>query len=88
MQNKTYTMRGGQIKIANKRYTSIQNDHCITFDTNAVIEEVADDGESIQMAYNFTALQKIKDCEVGPGAGNIPQMIDVIGLILNMEPIS
>jgi hypothetical protein len=40
-------MRGGLIKIANKRYTTIQNDHCITFDTNAVIEEDQDDGETI-----------------------------------------
>ena len=28
----TYVMRGGQIKLANKRFTTIPNDHCITFD--------------------------------------------------------
>lgn len=29
----------------------------------------------------------IKDCEVGPGRDQIPQMIDIIGLILSVEPL-
>lgn len=68
-QGKTYVMRGGQIKIANKRYTTIPNDHCITFDANADIRELEDESESIAMAFNFTSIQKIKDCDIGNGQG-------------------
>lgn len=28
-------MSNGSVKIANKKYTSIKNDHCINFDKNA-----------------------------------------------------
>lgn len=49
-------MKGGLIKISNKRFTTIQNDYCITFDKSSEIVEVQDDSEDIQMSFNFTSL--------------------------------
>ena len=34
-EGKVYSMRGGQVKLANKRYTTIPNDHCLSFDNYA-----------------------------------------------------
>lgn len=31
-ENKVYIFSGGSIKMANKKFTSIKNDFCITFD--------------------------------------------------------
>ena len=42
-ENSVYLFSNGQIKMSNKKYTSIANDHCITFDMNAEIEEIEDD---------------------------------------------
>lgn len=42
-ENKVYLFSNGSIKIANQRFTSIKNDHAITFDRNSQIKEVEDD---------------------------------------------
>jgi hypothetical protein len=34
---------GGNVKIANQKYTSIKNDYTIIFDRNCVIEAAKDD---------------------------------------------
>ena len=41
--NKVYVFSGGQIKMANKRFTSIKNDFCLTFDRDCEITECAED---------------------------------------------
>ena len=38
VENKIYLLSGGTVKMANKRFTSIKNDFCITFDSRAEIE--------------------------------------------------
>jgi len=38
-----YLWSNGNVKIANKKYTSIKNDYCIIFDKNSEIEEIEDD---------------------------------------------
>ena len=39
-----YTFQNATVKLANKRYTSIKNDYCLTFDKDAKILELLDDG--------------------------------------------
>jgi hypothetical protein len=46
-------MSGGQVKMANKRFTTIKNDYCVTFDERADIEEIQDDGKSIKTGTMF-----------------------------------
>ena len=46
-ENHVYIFTNGEVKIANRRYTAIQNDFCIVFDKQAEIYEVEDD-ETIQ----------------------------------------
>ena len=42
-QDKVYLFSNGSVKMANQKYTSIQNDYSIVFDRNSEIEEIADD---------------------------------------------
>ena len=56
-------MRGGQVKLANKRYTTIPNDHCLTFDIGCTIDECNDDVDMKKLngnIYNFTSFAKLK----------------------------
>ena len=59
-EGKIYLMTNGQVKMANKRYTTIPHDHSITFDLSTHIEEVQenfDQGGStiVGSRYNFTS---------------------------------
>ena len=57
-EGKTYIMSNGYVKIANKRYTTIRHDFCITFDQYANIKE-ADENENLNIkggGFNFTTL--------------------------------
>jgi len=36
-ENRVYLIANGMVKLANKKFSSIKNDHCLTFDQNADI---------------------------------------------------
>ena len=55
--NHVYLMANGFIKLANKKFTSIKNDHCITFDQNAEIREVDDDKLIKHHGFSFINIQ-------------------------------
>ena len=80
-ENKVYTFANGAIKVANKRYTSIKNDYCITFDSSTVIKECAEDKGIKGDGFSFTPLKDIE---------SIHQQctIDVIGVVLEVNPIA
>lgn len=72
-----YTFSNGAIKVANKRYTSIKNDYCITFDSTTVIKDAGEDRGIKGDGFSFTPLKDIE---------SIHQQctIDVIGLVLDV----
>ncbi len=58
--DQVYTFSGGQVKLANKKYTSIKNDYCLTFDYSTVIEKCADDAQIKGDGFSFTSLEGIE----------------------------
>lgn len=61
-----YTMSNGQVKLANKRFTTIPHDHCITFDVQADIQEVHDLRQQANFqgsAYSFKTLKEVQDAK-------------------------
>ena len=61
-QNKIYTFAGGEVKLANKRFTSIKNDYCLTLGHDTEIEEVREGDNQIQeAAFSFTGLKEIEN---------------------------
>ena len=40
-----YTFSNGLVKLANKRFTSIKNDYCLTFSKDSLCEKCAEDDE-------------------------------------------
>ena len=51
----------GNIKLANKRYTSIKNDYNLTFGYDTVIEKCRNDEAIVGDAYNFTKLDAVEN---------------------------
>lgn len=79
-QDQIYTFTNGQIKIANKKFTSIKNDYCITFEYSTQVEQCAEDTQIKGDAYSFTSLKGIEEL--------VQQCtVDVIGVVLDVGPI-
>lgn len=76
-----YTFSNGQVKLANKRFTSIKNDYCITFGNDALVRRCEEDDEIESVTFAFTRLDQIE---------SIVQQctLDVIGVILDVGPTS
>lgn len=60
-ENKVYLFSNGQVKLAQKKFTSIKNDYSITFDTNADVERVDDDKAILKQGFCFTNLATIQE---------------------------
>lgn len=60
--------------MANKKFTSIKNDYCLTFDQDAEIEESPEDVQIQSAVFSFTPLKEIE--HMPPQA-----TIDVIGVV-------
>ena len=52
-----YVFSGGSLKMANKKFTSIKNDFCITFDKSTEIQECKDDNQIDQTGFSFTKIE-------------------------------
>lgn len=76
-----YTFAGGQIKLANKKFTSITNDYCITFDTQTIIKPAGQDKTIQASSFSFTTLEQIE-------AALQSCTVDVIGAVLDVSPVS
>ena len=74
-----YTLANASVKIANKKFTSIKNDYCLTLSDQTVITEVLEDAKITQSGFSFTGLREIEDivdtCT-----------LDVIGVIMDVQP--
>lgn len=70
----TYFISGGQVKTANRRYTSINNEWEITFGDRTTVEPAQDDGTILAVKFNFTQLHHLPQVEVG-------KVVDVLGIV-------
>jgi replication factor A1 len=69
----------GTIKIANKRFTSIPNDYCISFNEGTEFEEVEDDTAIGKHGFSFRPVKELQTL--------INQSVDVVGVILEVGPL-
>jgi len=59
-ENKVYLFSGGNVKMANKRFTTVKNDFCIIFETNAEIVEIEDDGSITKQEVSYLSIGDIE----------------------------
>ena len=77
---KTYIITGGRIKMANKTYSSINNDYEITFDNTTRFDLTEDDASIGGLTYNFV---KLIDIETTKNSS-----VDVAAIILSFDPVT
>jgi replication factor A1 len=77
--DKVYTITGGRVKSANRRFTSVQNDYEITFESTTRFDEVVDDGLIGGRAYTFA--DSLRDVQ----AMKEHTMVDVVAVVKEMD---
>ena len=80
-QNSVYTFKNGMVKLANKRFTSIKHDFCLTFSRDSIVEKCMDDEEIGSIAFSFTDLGEIESMVQS-------RVVDIIGVILQVGSVS
>ena len=54
-----YTVSNGSIKLANKKFTSIPNDYCISFNDSTEFKEAKEDTSISKHAFAFKNIETI-----------------------------
>ncbi|GMF16928.1 unnamed protein product [Phytophthora fragariaefolia] len=72
---------GGKVKMANRRFSSVDNDYEVTFDQHSDISPAPEDGQISQMNYSF---KKIAEIESVPADSNV----DVIGIVRDVGQVN
>jgi replication factor A1 len=77
--DKVYTITGGRVKTANQKFSSVQNDYEISFDSNTRFDEVVDDGQIGGRNYKF--IPSLRDVQ----SQKENSMIDVVAVVKEVE---
>lgn len=79
--NNVFYFSGGKVKMANRKFSSVDNDYEVTFDQHSEISPAPEDSSISQMHYNF---KKIALIETLAADANV----DVIGVVRNVGPVN
>lgn len=81
LQNdKVYLFSNGRVKIANKRFSNLDNDHEITFGRDTVIQMVAEDNRICRTQYKFIKISDVEKLDKGATC-------DVLGYISTVRDV-
>lgn len=61
--DKIYYISRGQLKVANKQYSTLKNDYEMTFSSDTIVQECHDDVKMPEIQYNFVQIQSISTME-------------------------
>jgi len=81
VEGKVYLFSGGQVKIANAKYTSVKNDYTIIFDRTTIIEAAEEDSKIKVYGFSFVTIEEINDFEQ-------QKTVDFAGIILSVSAVS
>ncbi|CAK4626418.1 hypothetical protein LEN26_007195 [Aphanomyces euteiches] len=79
--NGIFYFSGGKIKMANRKFSAINNDYEVTFDTSSDIVAAPDDHAIQTVSYNFKTIASIESLPV-------ESTIDMIGIVKSVGPCS
>ncbi|CAM9432177.1 unnamed protein product, partial [Hapterophycus canaliculatus] len=77
-EGQVYTFSGGKVKVANKKYSSLNSEYEITFDHSTQIVPVGDDSRISSMTFSFVKMSEMENTEPN-------KVLDVIGVVKSFE---
>lgn len=63
--DKVYYISKGIVKMANKQYSTLNNDYELTFGSETTVVPCADEVAVPQVTYKFVPINEVSKCEVG-----------------------
>ncbi len=75
-----YYVSRGKVKLANKKFTSIENDFTITLDENSEITAAPDDGSIETKLFQFVPLRRIRGMPT-------KVLVDVLGIVHSVSDV-
>lgn len=78
--NRIYKVSRGSLKQANPKFNRSTSAFEMTLDRNALLEEIPDDGNFMQIKYNFSKIIELNDVEVKANC-------DVLGVVTAIGPL-
>ena len=66
-EGSVYLFANGNVKLANKKFTTVKNDFSLVFEKSSKIEETEDDGSiaGINSAFEFTSIKQLEESPSG-----------------------
>jgi len=84
VENHVYTFAKGSVKLANKKFCSLQNEYQLSFDKSAEIAEVQDDGTIDNMHFALVGLNQLSDLARRTGQ----TLVDICAVVSEVGEIS
>ncbi|CAI2361170.1 unnamed protein product [Moneuplotes crassus] len=89
-EDRVYTFRKGMVKAANKKFTTIKNDYCLTFGPFSEIIQTENDAKISRNSFQFTKLSEIMKNELAITQTMKTQKfqcLDFIGIITSVGEV-
>mmetsp|Transcript_2349 Transcript_2349/g.3412 ORF Transcript_2349/g.3412 Transcript_2349/m.3412 type:complete len:645 (+) Transcript_2349:183-2117(+) len=80
-QDSVYTFSGGRIKVANQQYNTCKSGYEITFDANAEIHLVPDEGEIQAQIYDFVKISSLEQMEAN-------KTVDLLAIVKSVGEVA
>ena len=74
VKDKVYMFTGGSIKVANRAYSSVNNQYEINFSGNTTVHKCEDDNKIMKITFSFMKIENLPKIDEG-------RSIDVIGVV-------
>ena len=74
-EGKTYEIKGGYIKINDKKFNTIKSEYKFFLDDKTTIKEIPDDSSIQKLNLNFVKLEKLKEIPIN-------SVVDLLGFII------
>ena len=80
-EDKVYIVSGGKINMSNKRFTTIPNDYCISFNDSTKFDPAEEDSTIGNVGFTFKTISSLSDLQTRSSC-------DVIGIITDVMAVS
>jgi replication factor A1 len=80
-EDKVYIVSGGKINMSNKRFTTIPNDYCISFNDSTKFDPAEEDSTIGNVGFAFKTISSLSDLQTRSSC-------DVIGIITDVMAVS
>ena len=78
--DKVYLISNGRVKVANKRFSALDNDYELSFSRNTTVQMMSEDRRISHIQYNFVPISAVNDKAKG-------DRVDILGAVTQVRDL-